>query len=263
MALCDVDVPACRETLREVEAAGGEGRIEALDVACSDQWHALRARLECDWPQLDLLVNNAGVCGSGEVGEFSLDDWHWLLSTNLSGVIYGCHTMVDWLKANPRGGHIINMASIAAFVSGPTMAAYNVAKAGVVALTETMAAELATSGVSLSVVCPGFVQTGLLDRGRFATQVQHKSARWYMQRAALKPEDVAEAAVRAMRRKQLYVVLPRRARLLWQFKRLSPGLFLRTITAGYRRGLERLQRSEDHAGRAEAAKPRVDLPETE
>ena len=90
----------------------------------------------------DLLVNNAGIGGSGEVGRFSLESWRQLLEVNLFGGVMGCHTMVEWLKANPRGAHLMNTASFAAMAAAPSMAAYNVAKAGMLALSETLYGEL-------------------------------------------------------------------------------------------------------------------------
>ena len=128
IALCDIDTVGAAQTLLRVEAAGGSGRVERLDVADPADWEALRARLARDWPQLDLLVNNAGVAVSGDVGRCPLDDWRWIFDANLWGVIHGCHVCVDWLKCNPRGGHIINTASLASIGSFPGMAAYNVTK---------------------------------------------------------------------------------------------------------------------------------------
>ena len=117
IALADVNDDANRETLELVEDRGGQGRVEHLDVSDPEGWHELIARLRNDWPQLDLLVNNAGVTTSGEVGEHSLDNWHWIMRINLFGAIYGCHHCVPWMKENPRGAHIVNIASVAAVMS--------------------------------------------------------------------------------------------------------------------------------------------------
>ena len=237
LALADIDEIGSQETLCMVESAGGTGHVELLDVTQPQQWLDLCDRLRAAWEQIDLLVNNAGVCGAGEVGEFTLSDWQWLLEINLHGVVYGCHTLVPWLKENPSGSHIINTASLAGFLSAPSMSAYNVAKAGVISLSETLYSELAPQGVGVSVLCPGFVPTRLLESGRFCRTVQRKTADGYMARARLVPEDIAEAAVRAMDKKQLHVVLPARARFLWRWKRLSPLTFLKIVASGYRRAL--------------------------
>ena len=125
IAICDIDLTGAAETLARVVAAGGSGRVEPLDVTDPAGWQALRERLEHDWPQLDLLVNNAGVVVSGDVGRCSLDDWRWIVDANLWGMIHGCHVCVDWLKRNPHGSHVINTSSLAAIGSFPGMAAYN------------------------------------------------------------------------------------------------------------------------------------------
>ena len=129
IALADINPARAEETKKLVETAGGEASFEPLDITQLDQWLSLRERLLARWQQLDLLVNNAGIGGSGEVGQYSLDAWRRLIEVNLFGGIHGCHTMIDWLKANPHGAHLINTASFAAMASAPSMAAYNVAKA--------------------------------------------------------------------------------------------------------------------------------------
>jgi len=225
IAAADISEAAAAETVQLVRDAGGDGQTELLDVRDPTQWEALRDRLQAAWPQLDLLVNNAGVAGAGEVGEYPLDDWQRLMETNLWGTVYGCHTMVDWLAAR-HGTHLVNIASIAAHVSAPAMAAYNVAKSGVVSLSETLYCELMPRGVGVTVVCPGFFASRLLDAARFGTDEQRDAAQWLMARSQITAEQVAEAAVRGMRRKRLYVVLGWRARLLWRLKRFLPGLFM-------------------------------------
>ena len=237
IAICDIDLTGAAETLRNVEAAGGSGRVEPLDVADPAAWEALRERLEHDWPQLDLLVNNAGVVVSGDVGRCSLNDWRWIVDVNLWGVIHGCHVCVDWLKRNPRGSHVINTSSLAAIGSFPGMAAYNVTKAAVVSFSETLHAELRRHRVGVTVLCPSFFPTALLDNGRFASAAEQRIARAEFTRTKLTAEKVADAAVRAMARKQFYVVLPAKARVLWWIKRLSPWLFFRVIALEVNRRL--------------------------
>ncbi len=239
IAVADVDQAGAEATLDMVVAAGGQGRVESLDVTQIDQWVALRERLESDWSRLDLLVNNAGVGGSGEVGSFSLDDWHWLLDVNLYGGIYGCHTMVDWLKENDRGAHIVNTASFAAIGSAPSMAAYNVSKSAMISLSETLYTELKPHGVGVTVVCPTFFLTNMMETGRYSSNTQRDIGAAYMRRSKFTADDVAEATVQGMYRRKLYVVLGRKARIYWRIKRLFPMLFLNTVSRAYQGKLER------------------------
>ncbi len=229
VVVADVNDQGSQETLALVRTAGGEGQVEHLDVTKPDAWQALRDKLQATHSQLDLLVNNAGVGVGGEVGELSLDDWHWIININLYGAIYGCHTLIDWMKKNPRGAHIVNIASMAAIVSAPGMAPYNVTKAGMLSFSETLYGELKPFGIGVTGVCPAFFATNILRSGRFHTDQQRKMAERMMSSAKMTAEDVARQILRAVDRKQLYVIEPAVARFYWRFKRLMPVRLLNMI----------------------------------
>lgn len=247
LAICDLDETGSAATLQLVEEAGGSGRIETLDVADRRHWESLCERLQADWPHLDLLVNNAGVGGAGEVGKFSLEDWQWLLEINLWGAIYGCHTFVDWLKANPRGGYIINVASAAGFAAPPGMAAYNVAKSGVVALSETMYGELRSQGVGVSVVCPTFFRTNIITSSRVSGDEHRQVAERLMGMSRMTADDVAHWAVQAMHRKQLHVIVSWRGRLMWRLKRFLPRLFTKIVASEYKKTMDHARENPEPA----------------
>jgi NAD(P)-dependent dehydrogenase (short-subunit alcohol dehydrogenase family) len=238
VALADINAATADETKKLVEAAGGHAFFEPLDITQIDAWQRLRERLQATWEHLDLLVNNAGIGGSGEVGQFSLDAWRRLIEVNLFGAVQGCHTLVDWLKANPRGAHMINTASFAAMASAPSMAAYNVAKAGILALSETLYAELRRHRVGVTVICPLFFRTNLLASWPCSTEAEQRATEFYTANAGFSAEDVADVTVRAMQRGRLYVVLGRKARWYWRMKRLMPQTFLNLIAAKYARWIK-------------------------
>ncbi len=244
VAIADIREENSRETLRLVEAAGGNGRVETLDVRDFDAWRAVVERLQSAWPSLEMLVNNAGVACSGQVGTTPLDDWRWLIETNLFGVLHGCHACLGWLRQNPGRASLVNIASVAAVLPVPAMAAYNVAKAGVLALSESMACELHGSNLHMTVACPGFFRTGLLDRGRFQTQRERDWAEYYTNSAPLNVGQIADQIVRAAYRRKLHVFLPARARWLWYLRRLAPGLWIKLVGAGYARDLAMHRESE-------------------
>ena len=106
LAIADIDSVGSEQTLELVERHRGTGQIELLDVADYEAWQELVARLRNSWPRLDLLVNNAGICGAGLVGEFSLSDFRKILDVNLMGAINGCQACVPWLRETAPGARL-------------------------------------------------------------------------------------------------------------------------------------------------------------
>jgi NAD(P)-dependent dehydrogenase (short-subunit alcohol dehydrogenase family) len=225
IALADINPEGSEETARLVSEAGGSAQVEHLDVSSEGDWLELRDRLQSQWTTLDAIVNNAGVVVAGTVHETPVDDWDWLLSINLRGVILGCHTMVPWLIEHPRRSAIVNVSSIAGLVSPAKMGAYNVSKSGVVALSETLDQELRSKNVGVTVVCPWFTQTNLLKGGRFADPNEKHAGSMMMQGSGVTPEMVADRAVRAMYRRKLYAVVGFRAGQCWSMKRHWPHTY--------------------------------------
>ncbi len=169
------------------------------------------------------------------MGQSTLDDWQWVLDINLKGVILGCHAMVDWLKSNPAPAYVLNIASAAAMFCAPGMAAYNVSKAGVVALSHSLYMELKAHGVGVTVACPWFIQTELLKQGRFATDGQRTFAERAMARARVTPEEFARTALSATFRGQMTVIPGRRPRLALFLRRMMPQTFANLVCWQIRR----------------------------
>jgi NAD(P)-dependent dehydrogenase (short-subunit alcohol dehydrogenase family) len=229
VGIADLNAAGAAETQSLVEGAGGTAEFLRLDVRDEAGWESLKSELQSRWPKLDMLVNNAGVSCSGEVGQSSMDDWDWVMSINLRGVVLGCHTMVDWLKANPNRSYILNIGSAAALLCGPGMAAYNVSKAGVVALSQSMYVELRAHNVSVTCACPWFIQTDLLKGGRFFKESHRAFAEKAMAKARVTPEIFAKESLDGTFRGKLVVVPGRRPRLAAAFKRLFPQTFLNLL----------------------------------
>jgi len=231
LLLADVDRAACEETAGLVERRGAVAHARQVDVTDSAQVERLAAEADSllDGP-VDLVVNNAGVAVAGAVGETPLEDWRWIVETNLLGVVHGCHSFAPRLAARGRGA-ILNVASMAGLVSVPTMGAYNATKAAVVALSETLAAELRSKGVTVTVLCPSFFDTHLLDRGRFASADLERAGRRAFARARMTADDVAAVALRDVAARRLHSVPMLDGRLAWIAKRISPGLFTRVLAS--------------------------------
>jgi hypothetical protein len=244
LVVSDVDAASAEETARLALAGGA---AEAKAVRCDVTRLAdLEALAEACAGPIDLVVNNAGVCSGGFVGDLSIDDWRWTVEVDLFGVVHGCHVFVPILKRQGRG-RLLNVASAAGFVCAPRMGAYNVAKAGVIALSETLAAELEGTGASVTVLCPSFIRTGIVASGRFADAETRGMAERFMARG-LPLGEVVVATLAAVERGELYALPMPDARWMWRAKRALPAQFQRLLTRGARL-LDRLGSGADGAGR--------------
>jgi NAD(P)-dependent dehydrogenase (short-subunit alcohol dehydrogenase family) len=253
----DIDEIAVHETVALLtDRAAAEAH--AFDVTSRDAWRELAERLIADHargalPPLALLVNNAGICAAAETldpAAADADQWRRIMEVNYFGVLNGCQALGPLLcqtasqasslpslapRASRLAPSIINVASIAAFLAGPSMSAYAASKAAVVALSEALYAELRPAGVGVTVVAPGFFKTGLLDRGTFCTNRHRAEAERLSRNASFTAADVAREALAAAASRHLYCVLGRRARWLWRAKRIAPRLLYRIVTKSYHR----------------------------
>ncbi len=166
----DVEAPALDEAATRLSDLGGADAVHTVhaDVTDPSAVEALRDAAIERFGRVNVVCNNAGVGGVRDpVGLLDLSDWQWVLGVNLWGVIHGCQAFLPHLMGH-GDGHIVNTASIAGHLSLPFMGPYNVSKHGVVALSETIRHELAhaESSVGVSVLCPGFVATRLIDADR-------------------------------------------------------------------------------------------------
>jgi 3-oxoacyl-[acyl-carrier protein] reductase len=172
----------CRAARAEAEALAAEfaGRCELVTLEVTDpgSWEAAVARIVADAGRLDVLVNNAGHYRDALLATMPLEDWHEVLATNLTGTFLGCRAVVRPMMAQ-RHGRIINMASLSALTGPAGQANYAAAKAGVVALTQSLAKEVARAGITVNAVCPGYVMTRELaaDGARVAELAKRVPAR--------------------------------------------------------------------------------------
>jgi NAD(P)-dependent dehydrogenase (short-subunit alcohol dehydrogenase family) len=176
---------------------------------------------------LDVLVNNAGVAVAGAVEVTPVDDWNWIVGINLLGVVWGCRTALPVMRSQDSG-LIFNIASSAGFAAAPQMSAYNATKAGVIALSETLASELAGTGLQVSCAMPGFFRTHLLDHMR-APPEENRLAHRIMDNSGHDPDEAALALLGAAADGALYVVWPPEYRWAWRLKRWFPRWFLKRV----------------------------------
>jgi NAD(P)-dependent dehydrogenase (short-subunit alcohol dehydrogenase family) len=224
IGIADIDLEGAEETLRMVERAGGSGEVYELDVRVLNDWEVMTGHFFNDWGGVDVIVNNAGVVSVGHVGDITAENWGWIFDINFWGMVYGCHAFVPRMKAQ-GGGHIINVASAGGLLCMQEMAPYNTSKAAVVALSETLRSELAPFKIGVTVACPMFFNTHLIDHMRYTDEFQSEFAHATFEHARMPADEVARLVVRAAERRKLIVVPQASGKVLWAVKRISPGFF--------------------------------------
>ena len=230
----DINAERAEQIAASLQSLGSTAIARHCDVGDAEQMKSLSDEAEQLLGRpVTLVINNAGVGLGGPIGEVSLEDWQWCMNVNLWGVIHGCHFFAPKLRDLGYGG-IINVASAAAFGSAPEMSTYNVTKAGVLALSETLAAELAGTGVKVTALCPTVVPTNIVNDGKLPER-RREFARSAMTRFALTTADkVARQTLDALDRGELYMLPQIDGRIAWRFKRMMPRLYTRTIGEAYR-----------------------------
>ncbi|MDR6715234.1 NAD(P)-dependent dehydrogenase (short-subunit alcohol dehydrogenase family) [Pseudomonas hunanensis] len=222
LALADVNEAGLRETLDLVRASGGEGFVQRCDVRDYSQLIALAQACEEKFGGVDMIVNNAGVASGGFFAELSLEDWDWQIAVNLMGVVKGCKAFLPLLERSQ--GRIVNIASMAALMQGPGMSNYNVAKAGVLALSESLLVELRQVGVAVHVVCPSFFQTNLLDSFRGPNPLMKAQVGKLLEGSPISAADIADYLHERIAAGE-FLILPHEAgREAWKLKCEAPQL---------------------------------------
>ncbi len=216
---------------RELPGRVGAAQLDVRDAAAV---RALVQRTE-DERRLDLMVNNAGIAVGGGADEITEAHWARLLEVNLWGVIHGVSAAYPLMYAR-RQGHILNVASLAGLVPAPGLMMYATSKSAVVGMSLTLRGEAARHGIKVSALCPGWVDTPMLDAAnpsdlpptRPRPPARALAAATALGRPAA-PDDIAEAALRGIDRNTALIVAPRRARLVWRAYRFAPALVERLV----------------------------------
>ncbi len=241
--ILDIDMDGAEETLRLVEEAGASGEVRSCNVRDLEEVGAAADHFFNLWGEVGVLVNNAGIGGGGAVGEVPIGDWEKVVETDLWGVVYGCHAFIPGMKRQ-GGGHIVNVSSLAGLISAPGFAPYNVSKAAVVALSQTLKTELASSGIGVTVVCPPVVKTSILDnslriagrdrlrhRGRDGTLADGDGSLTDHSRGCRGPHGACGGEEPALRDPRPPTAMS------WLNARLAPSIFYGLSAALERRGL--------------------------
>jgi short-subunit dehydrogenase len=232
IGIADISESGLKETAALIEKAGGKSIVYLLDVSDSDRYATVAKEFLSAIGGIDLLINNAGVGDGGVFGEYTAENWKWIVSINQMGVIFGCHHFVPFMKQQ-KSGHIINIASAAAFANLPSMSPYNVTKAAVLSLSETLYSELKGENVNVSVVCPTFFKTNVMQHSR-GNQAQKEAGQKMVDKSGIEPEEVAQKILNEAGKKTFYIIHPFSAKVLFSVKRLFPTMVIKVIAMGYK-----------------------------
>jgi NAD(P)-dependent dehydrogenase (short-subunit alcohol dehydrogenase family) len=228
LVLGDLNEVGLAETAEAIRGLGRQVVSHRLDVADREAMRAFAADVGRHCGAVDLLVNNAGVGVGGDFLDTPLEDWDWVISINLMGVVHGCHFLVPPMVARGRGGHVVNIASAAGLVATRELPAYSATKFAVVGLSEALRAELRPHGIGVTAVCPGLIDTPITTssrmRGRAATSEYRSNLVELYRRRAYPPERVAENILRAIAKNRGIAPITPEAWVLYVLKRLSPRL---------------------------------------
>lgn len=199
---------------------------EVADVSDGAEMERFAERVADVYGVVDLLVNNAGIGMAGRFLDTSVEDWRRTLGVNLWGVIHGCRLIGRQMAERGQGGHIVTVASAAAFQPTRAVPAYATSKAAVLMLSECLRAEFAEFGVGVSVVCPGFVRTSFASAMHFAgvPRPEQERLRALFAGRGCSAEKVAAAVLRSVVRDSAVVTVTAEARLSRLMSRFTPRL---------------------------------------
>ncbi|HKR71038.1 MAG TPA: SDR family oxidoreductase [Streptosporangiaceae bacterium] len=239
VVIADIDETAAKALAEEVNAWSSVPASTAIvDVTDAAAVADLVNQVAADHASLDLIFNNAGIAVAGLVDQLTLDHWDRVIDVNLKGVVHGVHAAYPVMLRQGHG-HIVNTASLAGLVPGPGLAPYVAVKHAVVGLSLSLRAEAAIRGVKVSAVCPGFVDTPLLNRvnpglpqtetGANAETLARMLGKLYQ------ADSLAQDVLRGIEQNRALIVAPRSARIAWRMSRYTPRVMMRTIISGVRR----------------------------
>ncbi|MCH7892886.1 MAG: SDR family oxidoreductase [Proteobacteria bacterium] len=238
VAVCDLDEDRLSQTAEEIDRGGGTCMYLRADVTSEQDIEQLAESVSDHWGGLDVLVNNAGIAIAGRTDETSMEEWRRIFEVNFFGVLRTTQAMLPLIA---QGGHIINVASFAGIAAAPGLVAYNTTKAAVISFSESLRAELVDREIGVSVACPAFFKTRLMETSGAPHDKTRAMVERVMERSKITADDVAEQVFASVRTRQFMLIPHVDARWYWRWKRFFPELYFR--------GLQRMARRTSRAGK--------------
>ncbi|UCD70791.1 MAG: SDR family NAD(P)-dependent oxidoreductase [Syntrophobacterales bacterium] len=220
--VADINAEGARQVASAITTRGGRAHAAHLDISQAGDVQKLVVDTASKHGRLDYMFNNAGIAIGGEMRDMGLEHWRRILDVNLWGVIYGT-TSAYKVMVKQGFGHIVNTASLAGLTPVPLITAYATTKHAVVGLSTSLRAEGAELGVKVSVVCPGFIRTGIIDAIVNVTKLEKA----YPDVSSINMMDAGDCAriiLRGVVRNKAIITVTAFACFLWWLSRLHPAI---------------------------------------
>lgn len=231
----DVHDERLAETVALLRKRGVTAHGLRCDVTKEADLEAAAEWLEREWGGVDVVVNNAGVAVGGGIVEIPIDDWRWIIDINLLGVVRGCRVFTPMFRRQ-GGGRFVNVSSMAGLIHPPMMSAYNATKAAVVAISETLAVELARDHIAVSVVCPSFFRTNLTETMRVGSPDIATVTDKLVNKASRGADEIADLTFKGVERGEFHILTHADGKAAWMLKRFAPfSVYAAAITKNTRR----------------------------
>lgn len=224
LGITDLGDDALLSARNQIEAAGGKCITYRFDVSDKQAYKTAFDDFTDRNGGIDLLINNAGVGDGGLFGEYEPEKWDWITGINQMAVIYGSHYAVQVMKKQ-RGGVILSISSIAGVACMPNMSMYNVTKAAVLALGESMYAEVKPFGIQVSVALPEFFRSGIMTQAKGDANAKTIGLK-KIEKAPFSPEEVADIILQGTGKGKFYIMHPFKAQLAFWVRNRFPNYFL-------------------------------------
>lgn len=234
----DLNGAAAIEVAGEINNSGGSAVAHTVDCSDAAAVEALAASVYAEDSRVDILHNNAGIGHAAPVADTALEDWQKIVNVNILGVVHGVQAFVPRMQKQGGGGHVVNTASVAGLAPSAGMVPYATSKFAVVGMSVALDAELASSGIRVTALCPGVIDTNIVAtstvRGSIAPK--HEQLVNFYKKRGVSPDVVARDVVTAIERKQVIKPSPAwQASPAWWLMRISPRAYVFVAGRAFKR----------------------------
>lgn len=235
VVLADLQIETAQKIALDIRTSGGKATAAEADVTNFCALETILHETVQRTGRLDYMFNNAGIGITGHAHHYNIEDWNYIIDVNLRGVVNGVQAAYS-IMMNQGFGHIVNTASLAGITSCPGMVSYCTTKHAVVGLSTSLRCEARGRGIRVSVLCPGFIRTAILDNGgkygktlvKLSAEQQRLISEMIDKFKPMDPNLFARKALNAIAKNKAIIVLPKLYMIFWWIHRFFPslGIFL-------------------------------------